>query len=411
MRLTQKAVAALELPPGKTDHIEFDDDLPGFGVRLREGGSRVWIYQYKIGSKNRRVTLGKATALRCERARETAANMHAMVRLGRDPAGEKASNRAQASETIAVALRAYIAHQQARLRPRSFAEVERHLMSHARPLHSLPLAKIDRRPIALLLADVAANRGFVTSNRVRASLSSFFAWAMRQGMVDANPVIGTGREEEKSRDRVLTDAELATIWNNLEADDFGAILRLLILTGQRASEIAGLKWSELSDAGDTIELPAERTKNGRAHTVPPSEPAQVILDALPRRLGRDFVFGRTANAPFVGWSKPRYRLDDLIAERTGARLPHWTPHDLRRTCATRMAEIGVAPHIVEAVLNHVSGHKAGVAGIYNRATYAGEKRTALERWAAHVMALAEGRAPAPNIVKMERRKKLAPSGA
>ena len=164
-------------------------------------------------------------------------------------------------------------------------------------------------------------------------------------------------------------------------------------------------------SGDAIELPAERTKNGRAHTVPLSEPAQQILDAVPRRLDRDFIFGRTANAPFVGWSKPRYRLDDLIAERTGARLPHWTPHDLRRTVATRMAEIGVAPHIVEAVLNHVSGHKAGVAGIYNRATYAGEKRAALDRWAEHVMALAEGRAPAPNVVKMERRKKLAPSGA
>jgi len=148
---------------------------------------------------------------------------------------------------------------------------------------------------------------------------------------------------------------------------------------------------------EQIELPGERTKKGRPHIIPLSEPAKAILAKFPRD-DRGCVFGRDSTG-FSGWSKAREKIDRRIAE-AGKPLDHWTPHDLRRTVATQMAGLGIQPHIIEAVLNHVSGHKAGVAGIYNRATYDKEKREALNLWGEHVLALVEGRAA--TVVPLKR---------
>lgn len=205
-------------------------------------------------------------------------------------------------------------------------------------------------------------------------------------------MVGTNKYEEAARERVLADDELRAIWRALEDDHYGAIIKLLMLTGQRADEIANLAWSETGE--DAFTLPAARTKNRRQHQVPLSNAALAILAAQPRRLNaagtpRDFVFG-TAERGFSGWSKCKERLDQRIAATRGAPLPHWTPHDLRRTCATRMADLGVLPHVIEAVLNHVSGHKSGVAGIYNRALYEPEKRQALVLWADHLQSIVHG---------------------
>lgn len=291
------------------------------------------------------------------------------------------------AETFEAVASQFLERQKKRLRPRSYPDVERHLLVHSKALHRLLLAKISKRDIASCLTAVEKNSGAVTHNRVRTSLSTLFAWAMSKGLVESNPVIGTERNKEHSRDRVLEPAELRAIWSALPDDDFGDILKLLALTGQRAGEIAALRWSEVQD--DQIVLPGERTKNHRPHIVPLSTAAQEILAALPRRTGRDLVFG-SGKGPFSGWSSCKNRLDARIAE-AGKPLAHWTPHDLRRTAATGMAKLGVLPHVIEAVLNHVSGHKAGVAGIYNRATYDKEKRDALNVWADHVMAIVEGR--------------------
>jgi integrase len=260
-------------------------------------------------------------------------------------------------------------------------------------LHGLQLAKIERRDIATVIAAVAENSGAVTGNRVRTSLSTFFSWAMMQGLVESNPVIGTARNREHSRERVLEPAELHTIWNALEDDHYGVIIKLLALTGQRAGEITALRWSEVHD--NTIALPSDRTKNHRAHIVPLSAAARGIIEAQPHRVDddgrqRDLIFGNGEGA-FSGWSKSKEKLDAQITKITGKPLDHWTPHDLRRTAATMMAELGVQPHVIEAVLNHISGHRAGVAGIYNRASYEREKATALDLWAEHLMAIVEGR--------------------
>ena len=232
---------------------------------------------------------------------------------------------------------------------------------------------------------MASGSGPVEANRVRASLSAFFAWCIGEGLLDNNPATGTGRRPERSRDRVLTDAELKVIWEATAGEeDYSAVVRLLILTGARANEIASLTRSEVLD--DRIVLSAERTKNGRAHSIPMSEPVRVILGARLQCNGEEFLFGRRHGRPLSGWS----RLKASLAKRIQG-LTDWTHHDLRRTFATKLAELGVAPHIIEALLNHVSGHKHGVAGVYNRADYETQKRQALNLWAEHIMALVEGR--------------------
>jgi integrase len=404
MKLTAKNVRTLQLPPGKTDHIEWDDDLPGFGLRLR-GDRPTLVFQYKIGGRDgrtKRLTLGAVTALDFGETRKTAERLYAKVKLGEDPAADKADAKVKAAETFAATVARFLEYQRTRLRPRSYPDVERHLLIHAKALHGLQLAKIERRDIATVIAAVAENSGAVTGNRVRTTLSTFFSWAMMHGLVDSNPVMGTMRNREHSRERVLEPAELRAIWNSLADDHFGSIIKLLALTGQRAAEIAALRWSEIKD--NAIVLPSDRTKNHRAHLVPLSKPARAIIEAQPRRTNsdgkpRDLIFG-LADGPFSGWSNCKDKLDARIVKAAGKTLPHWTPHDLRRTAATQMAELGIQPHVIEAALNHVSGHKAGVAGIYNRSSYEREKAIALDLWAERLMAIVEGREA--NVVPLHR---------
>jgi integrase len=400
MKLTAASIRTIEPKPPKTDRIEFDDAVPGFGVRARKGGSKVYIVQYAIGEKTRRMTLGKVSLQGVDKAREKAKDILAAVRMGKDPAGEKQQNRASASETFETVAERFLAFQQAHggpnsegLRPRSYSEVKRHLTEHAKSLNGLLISKIQRQDIASVISAVRAKGAAVTANRVRTSLSSFYSWAISEGLVDHNPVSGTLRTEEKSRERVLDPAELCAIWNALEDDHFGAIMKLLALTGQRASEISGLRWSEVKD--DVLVLPPPRVKNGREHSIPLSEPARAIIAAQPSReeadgKPRDLIFGY-GDGPFTGWGKSMEALNKRIAEKAGQPLQHWTPHDLRRSFATHAGGLGIQPHIIEVILNHVSGFRAGMAGIYNRQTYEAEKRTALAIWADHLLAIVEGR--------------------
>jgi len=405
MKITVKEATKATLPPGKTDHIEFDDDIPGFGLRIREGGSRTLIFQYKIGAKQRRMSLGRLSAVNLDEARRKARVYSGRVADGLDPAAEKAENKAQAQNTLEATAAEYLQWQRTRkrkngtigLKPRSQQEVERHLLIYAKPLHKLRIGKISRADVSNCLDAIEKKSGPVAKNRARASLSGLFKWAMQRGKADANPVALTARNEEgDGRKRVLKPAELRAIWNALPEDHYGAIVRLLMLTGQRRDEIAGLRWSEIVDS--SIGLPRERTKNGQLHSIPLSSEAQAIIAAQARRINgdgrpRDLIFG-FGDGPYSGWSTSKERLDARIKEDNGERVEPWRLHDLRRTVATIMAEeLGIQPHIIEAVLNHVGGHKAGVAGVYNRASYEKPKREALTFWAGHLMAIVEGRQP------------------
>jgi integrase len=382
MKLSETSARRVALPKRKAEAIFFDDDIAGFGLRIRAGGSRVWIVQYKIGSKHRRMTLGSIKTVSATKARATAKDILASVRLGKDPQGEKAEARIGAADTFKLAVDRFLEHQERRLRPKSFSDLRRYLVSHWRPLHGLVLAKISRATIASRLAAIARENGPISADRARAALSSFYAWAMREGLCDANPVIGTNKASDGApRERALSGKELAAVWHALSDDEFGSATKLLILTGSRREEIGALRHSEVRLESRMISLPGDRTKNRRPHDIPLSAPACTIL-ARYVPSNRLFVFG--AQNAYHGWSKHKAALD---AKLNG--MEHWRIHDLRRTVATGMAELGVQPHIIEAVLNHVSGHKAGVAGIYNRAVYSTEKAAALELWGLHVRTLVE----------------------
>jgi integrase len=399
MRLTIKNTVGIKLPKEKADYIEFDDDIPGFGIRLRENGSRTWIFQYRIGKKQRRMVLGSAASpqLNLAEIRKTADRLHQRVKIGQDPAIDKETARQEVENTFGVLVDEFLASRKSSWRPRTYEEVSRHLQKYAKPLHHFPIRAVSQRNISDLLDKIATESGDVTTNRVRTSLSTLYIWILRKGvrLPEGNVASNTNKRSEKSRDRVLADPELKQIWRACRDDDCGAIIKLLMLTGQRAREIAELRCKEVQD--EQIELPAERTKNGKRHIIPLSEPAKAILAKFPRD-DRNCVFGRDRTG-FSGWSKAREKVDRRIAE-AGRPLDHWTPHDLRRTVATGMADLGIQPHIIEAVLNHVSGHKSGVAGIYNRATYDKEKREALNLWAEHVMATVEDRAA--TVVPLKR---------
>jgi integrase len=419
MKLTSANIRTIEPIPPKTDRVEFDDAVPGFGVRARAGGSKVYVVQYAIGDKQRRMSLGKVELQGVDKARDKAKDILAKVRLGQDPAGEKHQARETATDTFKDVAQRFLAFQKNHggkegkgLRPRSLSEAERHLTEHAKTLNGLLLTKIQQRDIASVLSAVRATHP-VTANRVRTSLASLFSWAIGEGLAPSNPVTGTSRTKEESRDRVLDPAELRAIWNSLGDDHFGSIMKLLALTGQRASEISGLRWSEITTAGvdgatllpiPVIRLPPGRTKNHREHVVPLSEPARAIIAAQPRRFGadgelRDLIFG-FGDGPFSGWGKSMEKLNKRITEKTGQPLEHFTPHDLRRSFATHASGLGIQPHIIEVILNHVSGFRAGVAGIYNRQAYEAEKRTALALWADQLLSIVDNRTS--NVTALKR---------
>jgi integrase len=392
MKLTVQSAEALKLGRGERDRIWFDDAVPGFGLRVRETGSRSWIFQYKIGNKTRRLVIGQVSAIKLGRAREIASEYHAKVKLRQDPAAERRLQVQRASHTFgALALR-YLEQQRSELRPGSYREIARHLEKYSAPLHRLPVDAVDQRTIAERLSGIEKNSGAVTSNRVRATMSAMFTWGMKEGLVLTNPVANTNKREEKARERVLVDSELRVIWQALGDNQYGTIVKLLMLTGQRLNEIAGFRWPEIDFDRGVISLPGSRTKNGRPHELPMASQVRALLSTQPRVDGRDLVFGK-GEGPFSGFSRCKEALDNTIAELNGRPLARWRLHDLRRSVATGMAELGVQPHVIEAVLNHVSGHKGGIAGIYNRAQYSAEKAQALARWDEHINTIVRGCRP------------------
>ena len=381
MRLTQTNIAKLTLPHGKSDAIIFDDELPRFGVRLREGGSRKYIIQYRLAGVERRLTIGPTATLTLEEARRRGRKLLVAVDDGHDPQTEKETKRAEAGLIFSSVVTDYLAFRARDMRQGSLSETTRHLTAVWKLLHKLPIGGVSRAIIAAHLRRVAEESGPVAANRARSTLSAFFAWCIGDGLCETNPVMGTNKSAEKPRERILSDTELAAIWRSAPANDYGKIIKLLMLTGQRRDEIGALRWSEVDTRAKQITVPSERAKNGREHLVPLSDTAMAVIEECPHH--GEHLFGRSANG-YGGWSKSKALLD------AACNVKDWTVHDLRRTVATRMADIGIQPHIIEAVLNHVSGHKAGVEGIYNRSNYATEKRAALDAWANHLGVILSG---------------------
>jgi integrase len=392
MKLDAKAIARLALPAGKTDAIYFDRDMPGFGLRLRDSGNGVrksWIVQYRRAGATRRMLLGSADVLGAEQARLAAKKVLAKVALGEDPQEQKATRRQRDQHTLKALIDDYLGWKQTTdVRPRTLTEARRYLTDarYFGPLHSMPVDRITRRDVAARILAIAGASGKVTASRARTVLSSMFSWAMQCGLCEHNPVVGTlAPEGAKPRERVLDDSELAHVWRAAGDDDFGRIVKLLMLTGARRTEVGAMIWGELDLDRSTWTIPAQRTKNGRAHTLPLSALALDVIASTPPIVGREYLFGPRA-AGFTSWARPKRMLD----ARLGDQVRPWTLHDLRRSTATRMCDLGVMPHVVEQILNHHSGHRGGIVGVYNRSACEGPVKTALGMWANHIRTLVEG---------------------
>ena len=398
MKLTKDTVATLRAPAGIADYIAWDDTLPGFGVRLR-GNTRRFVCQYRVGGgRQRRETLGDVRKIDLDAARKIARQRFALVELGTDPVATKAeaANAAVARLSLAAVVERYLdAKKPPVLRPNTHDSLARYFRLQWRPLHSRPLVDIKRTEIAARLQEIVKQHGRASATQSRAKLAALFSWAIREGLYEAanpaamtnNPGAGT-----PSRERVLSDDELKQIWQACGDDDFGRIVKLLLLTACRRIEIGGLLWHEINFTTGMLTIPGERTKNGRALVLPLPEAALTILHSCPRRDDRDYVFGREKGGAFSSWSYSTNQLNDQITIKNGTPLAHWTLHDLRRTAATRLHDdLNCQPHIVEAVLGHYGGHRRGPAGVYNRAIYTREIAVALAHWASHLLAIVEGR--------------------
>jgi integrase len=441
MAKTMTAAAVKNYRPGEGRREIPDGGCPGLYLVIQTSGHRSWAMRFRRpSSKPAKLTLGPVdlsgkeaesepvlnSPLTLAAARRLAADVQRQRAMGRDVVADygasrrrhKSEHEIRAKSTFAAAAKDFI-EQYAREKTRRWRETAR-LLGLAYPLtggeptmikgglcgrwNDKPIAEIDGHDVHSLIDETRRSGApglerrsdGPTEARARvmlSCLSKMFAWLVQHRRVSQNPCKDVHRPEaSRARDRVLTDAEIVKFWRATDAERkvLSALLKLLLLTGCRLNEVAGMTRAELSNDGASWNIPGARTKNKRPHVVP--------LAPLARKLVGDgsegLVFTTTGRSPVSGWSKIKRRLDEAM------KIPPWRLHDLRRTAATGMAEIGIAPNIVEAALNHVSGAKAGVAGTYNRAAYADQKRAALERWASHVQGLISGR-PA-NVVRVRK---------
>ena len=394
-KLTARNVAALALPTGKDEETFWDTELRGFGFRIRRHGDgdgtvKTWVAQWKKHGRTSKITLGKAPPLGAEAAREAARKILAKVALDQNPAAERREQRDMSRRTMGVLVPKYLEAKEPGLRPATFDEVTRYLTGpYFRPLHKKAIDSIRRGDVSERVAAIERESGLAAASAARTVFHGFYVWCMRMGhtATDANPVANSYRPADpKPRSRVLDNRELARVWNACDdGTEHSKIVRLLILSGQRRQEIGGLRSSEISPDLSSFTISESRSKNKRAHTLPILPMMRSILESCPRMASRDCVFGARAAAGFTNWALPKPALD----RRSGISTP-WTLHDLRRSVATGMADIGIQPHIIEQILNHQSGHKRGPAGIYNKSSYTTEVRNALAQWEDHVRTLIEG---------------------
>jgi integrase len=401
--LTAAAVEKLRLPSaGQIEY--FDRRLPSFGLRLSCKGARSWFVMTRLDGHLIRVTLGKYPALSLAKAREEARNVINLAAAGRDPrlVRDKAKQKRQEERrnTFSACADEFLRkHAERHLRPSTQREYRRVLAGpDTRAWRDKPITQITKRDVLDVIEAIDDRGSPGASKRTLVYLRKFFNWCAERDIIPACP---TDRIRppypEVKRDRVLTDEELRYLLRALQAEPsiFAPLFHVLLLTGQRRGEVAGMRWSELKeiDSDDVLwEIPGQRTKNKQSHLVPIVPAVRDLLGNVPR-IG-DLVFTTTGETPVSGFGKAKARLESRINEIRAAdglepMLP-WTLHDLRRTMVTIMNEkLGVAPHVVEAVVNHMSGlAKAGVAGVYNRALYLEERRWVLNAWQAYASELA-----------------------
>ena len=412
--LTAKSVEAMRPDPAK--RIELSDAaMPGLWLVVQPSGAKSWAYRYRFDGKPRKLTLGRYPALSLANARDEAGSAARKLELGTDPGTAKLAAKAEAR----------VARETERDKVKTL--IEQFDKRHLSQIKSGPQARqfldrfvvkewgerdvrsITKRDVLDLLDGIVDAGTPTTANRVLAHARKFFNWCIEREVLERAPTEGVRPPtREVSRDCVLSDDEIRWLWqaSQVVGQPFGPLARVLLLTGQRLREVAGMTEHEIR--GEVWHIPAPRTKNGRAHDVPLTDAVRGVLEGIKRVRGAEgLVFSTSGHTPVSGFNRGVIRLRAAMAQAAAAErgepvdIPRWTYHDLRRTAAIGMARLGFPVHVVEAALNHKSGNVSGVAAIYNRHDYAAEKRHALEMWSRHVIELA-GEAPAGGNVVARR---------
>jgi integrase len=429
IKLTQPAVERLKPPTaGRVEY--FDNQLPGFGLRVSETGRKTWIVMYRVNGKLIRETLGTTSitpnvADAREQARESLRKAQQDInpveeRREAKRAAQIAAEREPAQSFSAIANRYLREYVEKNTRPATIKETRRILDRDVKPLWGTrPFHDITKGDVLVLIDGIANRRdrprreatggAAVQANRTLARLKTLFRWAKDNDLITVDPTDGVRwRVKEVARDRALTDDEIRRFWAGCGelGWPFGRMFKLLLLTAQRRDEVGRMEWSEVALDKCLWTIPRDKAKNDRTHEVHLSDLAMEILNELPK-ISRPkanaggtepspYLFTTNGERPVSGFSKAKARLDEHMLQLLRAELEQaamdperakiesWILHDLRRTAATGMARLNIAPHVVDRILNHVSGTIRGVAAVYNRHAYLDERKTALEAWGRYV---------------------------
>jgi integrase len=399
--LTDVQIKKLALPDARKEVP--DGKVSGLYLVVQPSGAKSWAVRYRVAGQPKKLTLGPYPAIDLATARKRAQEAVGDVAGGKDPSAEKKASRAavRAERTaednrLARIAASYVDRYVKREVGKAWGrEIERLFRVEIIPkLGNKRIGAVTKSDILDLL-DAIVDRGSpITANRTFATLRQLFNWALDRDLVNASPMPRSAPAPETARDRILSDEQIQLAWRAFEQVGwpFGPIGKLLLLTGARRDEIAEGMWGEIDSVAKTWTIPATRTKNAEVHEIPLGDTALEILHALPRIGGKSaFVFTTTGRSPVSGFSKAKRAVDaavlGFLKEDRGddaEALPHWTLHDLRRTVATNLQQLGVRLEVTEAVLNHTSGSRAGIVGVYQRYKYTTEKRDAMDKWAARV---------------------------
>lgn len=405
-------IKAIEAARAGTDRREIPDGgLPGLYLVVQPSGARSWAVRYRFDRKPRKFTIGSFPAFGLADARRAAGAALRAVSEGRDPADERKAAQSARSDVRnrvdAVLDEFLVRHVDAKNRENTARETKRFIDNELRPTWGdRHIASITRRDVIQLLDRLVDRGAPASANRVHAILRKFFNWTVERDIRDSTPVANIKAPAKTvSRDRVLSDQEIRLLWwACIDVGwPFGTLAQLLLLTGQRREEVAGICRDELSlgKADPRWEIPPSRAKNDKPHTVWLAPQAVKLIASLPTIDGSDLLLTTNGETSISGFSKGKVALDGAmrslaiadavergVNDLDAVSIEPWRLHDLRRTAASGMQALGVAPHIVDATLNHRSGAIKGLARVYLRHDYADERRAALYAWAKRVVAIA-----------------------
>ena len=407
-KLTALKVEQARANPRKRIEIP-DAGKPGLYLVIQPSKKKSWAVRYRFRGQAKKLTLDGFPSLAT--ARKLAQEALDSVAEGLDPAAEKRAKKyADTSSDLfsAVAADFVERHAKRNTRASSVRLSEQWLNKDVLPRWgNKRIQEITKRDVLDLLDAVIDRGGGLSANRVLAVVRKLFAWAVQRGIITISPAAGIKPPlAEQSRDRILTDDEIRWLWLACErvGYPFGSMAKMLLLSGQRRNEVAGMTWGEIDLDKKLWTLPGGRTKNDEAHEVPLSDTALAVIASLPRiKSDKGFLFTTNGNTHVSGYSRAKAVIDktmlDIAREERGdIEIPRWTFHDLRRTAVSGMARLGISLPVIEKVVNHSSGSFAGIVGVYQRHSFADEKRNALEAWGKFVVSLIEGR-PA-NVVPL-----------